>query len=415
MKVGSDNKKKEILNDWWNTRIILEAKRAFIRSDFVKSFLAKNRIEKNTINKDGTISKSIRVSYKCANCNSEFSREDVQIDHIFPIIPVQIPASQMRWDDIFARIFCEENNLQILCKEHHKEKSENENKQRKEWLSKEKYIVYETTNIITKQRYIGYHTVSEWNDGYLGSGSLLRKDLAKHGRKNFARKVLFAFDNMEDAFKKEAELITNNVLENQDYYNIRASVPKIRKVVCHQTGEVFESEIDAAQWIKIDSSAISRALNNPMAPINGHHFFTPEEYDPMRPVFFPKFGTKIVNLCSGKSYETIKEASEDNDIDYGTMRNLFSHIQDRTRIRHIKEMFFVFEDYYETQESFEVCLYKIKCVETGEIFDSCIEAARIKRKSVANGSAVSRAIKTKEKMYGFHWERVEVKKTFNKV
>lgn len=51
------------------------------------------------------------------------------------------------------------------------------------------FIIYETTNLINGKIYVGQHCTSA-NDGYLGSGKIIKKAIKKYGRKNFTRETL---------------------------------------------------------------------------------------------------------------------------------------------------------------------------------------------------------------------------------
>lgn len=82
------------------------------------------------------------------------------------------------------------------------------------------YIIYQTTNQINGKKYIGKHKTDNLYDNYLGSGSLLVKSIRKYGRENFKKDILFIFDNESDMNNKEIELITDDVLKNEEYYNI---------------------------------------------------------------------------------------------------------------------------------------------------------------------------------------------------
>lgn len=53
-----------------------------------------------------------------------------------------------------------------------------------------KYLIYKTTNLKTGKYYIGAHETEEINDGYLGSGIILKK-LLKSMEKNHFQKKLF--------------------------------------------------------------------------------------------------------------------------------------------------------------------------------------------------------------------------------
>lgn len=67
--------------------------------------------------------------YKCKSCNIDYPAKNVQVDHIKPIID---PSSGFTtWDDVIYNMFCERDNLQVLCKNCHSEKSKEESVQRK--------------------------------------------------------------------------------------------------------------------------------------------------------------------------------------------------------------------------------------------------------------------------------------------
>ena len=79
------------------------------------------------------------------------------------------------------------------------------------------YTVYKITNLINNKIYIGCHKTLNLDDGYMGSGKILHRAFAKHGVENFKKEILFVFDNKEEMFKKEKEL----VLVNESTYNIK--------------------------------------------------------------------------------------------------------------------------------------------------------------------------------------------------
>jgi len=66
--------------------------------------------------------------YECAGCAKVFLRQEVQVDHIEPVVDVS--EGFAGWDSYIARLFCEVDNLQVLCKECHSIKTANERKQR---------------------------------------------------------------------------------------------------------------------------------------------------------------------------------------------------------------------------------------------------------------------------------------------
>ncbi|MEN3238617.1 hypothetical protein PUR29_34825 [Methylobacterium ajmalii] len=82
-----------------------------------------------------------------------------------------------------------------------------------------KYFVYQTTNLVNGKIYVGVHA----DDGrdYLGSGIRLKQSIAKHGRAAFKREVLFRYETAEEAFAKEAEIVTAEFIARKDTYNFK--------------------------------------------------------------------------------------------------------------------------------------------------------------------------------------------------
>ena len=83
------------------------------------------------------------------------------------------------------------------------------------------YTVYKTTNLINGKFYIGTHKTNDPNDDYMGSGTLLRRAIEKYGRDNFRKDVLFLLDNPADMFAKEAELVDEEFLSENNTYNLK--------------------------------------------------------------------------------------------------------------------------------------------------------------------------------------------------
>lgn len=52
------------------------------------------------------------------------------------------------------------------------------------------YIIYKTTNLINGKFYIGKHQTNDLNDGYIGSGKLLKHAINKYGLDQFKTEIL---------------------------------------------------------------------------------------------------------------------------------------------------------------------------------------------------------------------------------
>lgn len=83
------------------------------------------------------------------------------------------------------------------------------------------YFIYETTNTLNGKKYRGVHCTNNLDDGYLGSGVLLKQAIAKHGKENFTRQILETFDSKEIAYSAERYYVDKKWITSQQTYNLR--------------------------------------------------------------------------------------------------------------------------------------------------------------------------------------------------
>jgi len=82
------------------------------------------------------------------------------------------------------------------------------------------HTFYKTTNLIDGKFYYGVHSTDDINDNYLGSGTRLRWAIKKHGKENFKKEILAVFDTKEEAFFVEKKLVTRELIEDNNCYNV---------------------------------------------------------------------------------------------------------------------------------------------------------------------------------------------------
>ena len=83
------------------------------------------------------------------------------------------------------------------------------------------YYLYEIRNNLNSKIYVGVHKTKDLNDGYMGSGKIIRSAIEKHGISNFSKVILEFFDTSEAMYAREAEVVTEEFLLREDVYNLR--------------------------------------------------------------------------------------------------------------------------------------------------------------------------------------------------
>ncbi len=82
------------------------------------------------------------------------------------------------------------------------------------------YLVYKVTNLTNNKIYIGCHQTININDGYMGSGKLIKRAIKKYGLINFKKEILKMFNNVTDMFEYEKQLVNENYLNDGLVYNL---------------------------------------------------------------------------------------------------------------------------------------------------------------------------------------------------
>jgi group I intron endonuclease len=114
------------------------------------------------------------------------------------------------------------------------------------------YYLYKITNIKNNHCYFGSHKTINLDDGYMGSGTVLKWAIKKHGLKNF-RKDIISFHSTENELRQAEDNFLKNITDKNGVYNMK---------YCSIGGNT-RSEYNS----KKKKQYIQKLINNPNSPI----------------------------------------------------------------------------------------------------------------------------------------------------
>ena len=109
-----------------------------------------------------------------------------------------------------------------------------------------RYCIYLTTNNVNGKTYVGQHKYKKLYDGYIGSGSLLRRAINKYGKDNFTIEYLET-----DLSEDEVDWLEQWYIEVLNpYYNISKGGQGVRyrETVTAQESLIKNSETNKRKW-----------------------------------------------------------------------------------------------------------------------------------------------------------------------
>ena len=83
------------------------------------------------------------------------------------------------------------------------------------------YLIYKITNRLNNKIYVGKHKTENKDDDYLGSGILIERAIAKHGKENFVKEILFELPDEDTMNQKEADIVDEDFVSRDDTYNLK--------------------------------------------------------------------------------------------------------------------------------------------------------------------------------------------------
>ena len=87
--------------------------------------------------------------------------------------------------------------------------------------NKKYYYFYKITNNINGKYYYGVHSTDNLDDGYMGSGTYLHRAYNKYGESNFTKTILKYFDNKDEMYTYERQVVNEELVNDPNCYNIK--------------------------------------------------------------------------------------------------------------------------------------------------------------------------------------------------
>ena len=82
------------------------------------------------------------------------------------------------------------------------------------------YGLYKITNLLNGKMYIGQHITANLDDGYMGSGVLIRRAVKKYGVENFRKEWLMFCEDEEELNYMERVFVDQTWIDRSDTYNM---------------------------------------------------------------------------------------------------------------------------------------------------------------------------------------------------
>lgn len=145
-------------------------------------------------------------------------------------------------------------------------------------MAKKFHILYRTECLITNKFYIGVHSTDNINDGYLGSGLILKRSILKYGKDKHIRTIISLFNNRAELLKEEKNIVNKTIISNPLCMNIlvgggsnKADFSKETRMRMSEARKGKESPFKGKKLSKESRRKISKSLENNTNRIGKYH------------------------------------------------------------------------------------------------------------------------------------------------
>ena len=141
------------------------------------------------------------------------------------------------------------------------------------------HYIYKTTCNVTGRWYIGMHSTTKLEDGYMGSGKILRYSIRKYGVENHTKEILEFFETREELIFREQEIVTKELISDGKCMNLREGgtggwVSKEVQLKCSKAGgdttsqKIKNDDVFRLKFSSIISDTLKDKVYNKDCPID---------------------------------------------------------------------------------------------------------------------------------------------------
>lgn len=300
-----------------------------------------------------------------------------------------------------------------------------------------KYTIYCHTNKINGKKYIGItckKLKDRWENGEGYKGQIFYNAIQKYGWDNFEHEVLMENVSEENIDDLERWYIKHfNSLINENGYNISkggrfCGNGKSRKIICLNTGKIYNKIVDAEMDTGLNNSLLTRTCKGKSkycgkmedgTPMLWQYYEENVDYEKLKNKLFEKIyspnitksSTKIICLTTNEIFDSIDSACKKYNLFWGNLKKAckgdYAYTGKHSKTNEKLQWMF-YEDYLnnvkkEIKENKNQT--KVICLNNLKIFNSLKEAKEYY--NLKNYQSIYRCCIGKQKTYGtFNGERL---------
>ena len=295
-------------------------------------------------------------------------------------------------------------------------------------MEEKKFKVYVHTNKVNDKRYVGItgrDPEKRWANGLgYASNYHFSNAIKKYGWDNFQHEILFEFDTVEEALKKETELIlewkTNtpelgyNILIEGTIGSYTLGKPPIngRPIRCIELNRIFNSVMEAAKFVKVNKSGITACCQGTRMTAKKYHWEyvdeeLREEFAEAREKILAREKVSRTRKVICKETGEILESSKVLGNRYGILsKTANNYLRLGKNFKDGSHWEFLGKTKHYKAPLRNTRNVVVKCVETGKLYRNASVASKI---TGVNAHSICDAINGRYKVAGgVHWKLVPI-------